>query len=186
MKIKLVVIAGLILSIIACKKDQDPFLITNNTIGHLTKEIKVLQLDSIYKSDSIVKINAKDNYASNYDQIEVYEKNGPLLLLLTPQSNENDHATISNIQIFDSRFKTENGLHLNSTFKEVKQYYEISNIQNTLSSVVISLKDSPVYLTIDKSVLPDSVKNDFGASIQASDIPDDAKFKFFMLGWESN
>lgn len=177
-------IAGLLFT--ACGEDKDPFLIDSNGIGAITKETKIKQLDSIFSNDSIVKISEEASKMSAMEQFEIYEKGGKKLLLITPQKSKDPEARINNIQIFDSRYKTENGLNLNSTFKDVKVKFAISSIVNTMRSIVISLEGTDVYITIDKEVLPDAVKNQFGAKVEASDIPDDAKIKFFMVGWESN
>lgn len=170
----------------ACTKSTNPFLITSNQVGTLSKEFKVKQLDSLYAQDSIVKINAEENPMSNFDLIEIYEKGGTKLLGLSPKANEDPESKISNVQIFDSRYTTENGLNLESTFKDVKEKYTISSIANTMRSLVISLEGTQVYIIIDKEVLPDTIKNEFGAKVEASDIPDDAKIKFLMVGWEEN
>lgn len=176
--------AGLLF--VACSKSTDPFLITSTQVGNLTKEIKVKQLDSLFVQDSIVKIIAKDNPMSTNDQIEVYEKGGDKLMLLSVKKNNDPESKISNVQIFDERYKTDKGIHLNSTFKEITEKYEVSSIANTMRSLVISLKDTDVYIIIDKEVLPVDLKNQFGAKVEASDIPENTKVKFLMLGWEGN
>jgi hypothetical protein len=170
----------------SCSKSTDPFLITSTQVGNLSKEIKVKQLDSLFAQDSIVKILAKDNFMSTNDQIEVYEKGGDKLLLLSAKKNDDPESKISNVQVFDERYKTDKGIHLNSTFKEITDKYEVSSIANTMRSLVVSLKDTDVYVIIDKEVLSEDLKNEFGAKVEASDIPENAKIKFLMVGWEGN
>ncbi len=182
---KILILSVLSILFIQCSKDKDPFLITKLEIGPLSKTIKINQLDSIYSKDSIVSLLPKEVFLNQGGQVEIYEKGGAKLLLLSPKNNNDPESKISNIQIFDDRYKTEKGLHLNSTFKDLKEKYTISSIQNGLSSLVISLVESDVYVTISKDVLPESIRNEFGLKIDASDIPDDAKFKFFMIGWEN-
>jgi|TARA_R110000850_G_scaffold241496_1_gene366119 hypothetical protein len=169
----------------SCSEEKDPFLITSTHVGHLTKETRIKQLDSIFEQDSIVKTGADSNFLSGDDQIEIYEKGGAKLLLLSPKSNNNPEATISNVQIFDERYKTDKGLHLNSTFKDLKDNYTITSILNTMNSVVISLAETDLYITIDKEKLPEEIRNQFGAKVEAKDIPDNATFKFLMVGWEN-
>lgn len=183
MKKSLIAFSILSLILASCSKEKDPFLITTSAIGHLNKEIKVKQLDSIFAQDSIVKLGAESNMFSKIEQIEVYEKGGEKLLLLTPKKGEDPESKISHIQIFDERYKTEKGVHINSTFKDVKENYTISSLVNTMNSVIVSLENSDVYLTIDKALLP-SYLSDFGAKATETDIPDQAKFKFFMVDWE--
>jgi hypothetical protein len=178
------IVASLILT--SCSKSTDPFLITDTQVGNLTKEIKVKQLDSLFAQDSIVKILAKENLMSTNDQFEVYEKGGDKLLLLSAKKNEDPESKISNVQIFDERYKTDKGIHLNSTFKEITENYEVSSIANTMRSLVVSLKDTDLYFIIDKEVLSEDLKSQFGAKVETTDIPENAKIKFLMLGWEGN
>jgi hypothetical protein len=184
MKHTLITFSILSLFFVSCSKEKDPFLITADAIGHLTKDIRVKQLDSIFAQDSIVKLGAESNMFSKIEQIEIYEKGGNKLLLLTPKKGQDPESKISHIQIFDERFKTEKGIHLNSTFKEVKENYTITSIVNTMNSVIVSLGDSDVYLTIDKKILP-AFLDGLGVKAEVSDIPDQARFKFLMVDWEN-
>ena len=53
---KLITLFTLALVIISCNKEEkkDPFLISKNQVGLLTKDIQVRDLDSIYANDSVV------------------------------------------------------------------------------------------------------------------------------------
>lgn len=175
-----------VLLLAACSKSTDPFLITSNQVGYLTKETKVKQLDSLFVNDSIVKVLAENNPMSTNDQIEIYEKGGDKLMVLSVKKNNDPESKISNIQIFDDRFKTNKGIHLKSTFKDVTDKYEVSSIANTLNSLVISLKDTDVYLIIDKEVLSFDLRTQIGAKVEVYDIPENAKIKFLMVGWEGS
>lgn len=169
---------------VQCGKDSDSFLIKQGAIGNLTKEVRMKQIDSIFAQDSIVKLNPISNALGTQGEVEVYEKGGTLLLLLSPDDESDPESVITNIQIFDDRYKTENGLSKNSTFREVKDNYSIADIQTTINSVVIFLKDSDVFITIDKKQLPENLRYDMGISIESSQIPDTATFKYFMVGWD--
>ncbi len=171
---------------VQCSKEKDVFLITKTDVGHLTKSTKINQLDSIYTQDSVVTLLPREIFLAQGGQVEIYEKGGAKLLLLSPKKDNDPESTISNIQIFDERYKTEKGLTLKSTFKDLKDNYTISSIQSTMMSVVISLVETDVYVTIDREVLPENVRNDFGAKIDAIQIPDTAPFKYFMVGWEKD
>ncbi|MCB0465265.1 MAG: hypothetical protein KDC78_06265 [Aequorivita sp.] len=171
---------------VQCGKDSDPFLIKNGSIGNLNKEIKIKQIDSIFAKDSIVKINSSPNALETQGEVEIYEKGGKQLLLLSPNIENDPNSTISNIQVFDARYKTEKGLNSGSTFKDVKANYTIDNIETTINAVVIFLKDTDVYLTIDKKSLPEELRYNLDLKVEANQIPDDAPFKYFMIGWDSN
>ncbi len=184
MKKTLLIIGIVSLAFVQCGKDSDPFLIKNGSIGNLTSDMKMKQVDSIFANDSIVKINSSPNALETQGEVEIYEKGGKQLLLLSPDDENDSNSNITNIQVFDSRYKTEKGLNSASTFKDVKANYTIDNIQTTISAVVVFLKDSNVYLTIDKKNLSENLRYNPDAKVETSDIPDTAPFKYFMIGWD--
>tara|TARA_R100001369_G_scaffold92586_2_gene138579 strand:+ start:2548 stop:3126 length:579 start_codon:yes stop_codon:yes gene_type:complete len=168
----------------SCDSNKDPFAISEGSIGNLDKTIQMRQVDSIFAEDSIVKLNPVKNAIGTQGEVEIYDTDGNKLLLLSPEDENDPNATVTNVQVFDSRYKTEKGLTSSSTFKDVKANYTISNIETTINAVVVFLKDSEIYLTIDKKELPENLRYNPNAKIEASQIPDDATFKYFMIGWE--
>ena len=175
-------LAGILLT--SCGKESDPFLMKDGAIGNLTKEIQMKQIDSIFAQDSIVKLNPVDNAIGTQGEVEIYEKGGTKLLLISPEDESDPNSKITNIQVFDGRYKTEKGLTAKSTFADVKANYEIANVENAINSVVVFLKNSDIYLTIDKKQLPEEVRYNYNAAIEAIQIPDEATFKYFMIGWD--
>lgn len=175
------------LSILSCQKNdkENAFLISPDKIGTLTYQTKVGQLDSIFKNDSIVNRSKNEKFLSNSNEIEVYEKGGAKLLILEPASTD-ANATIKSIQIIDERFKTPAGLSPNGYFKDIKDNYTISKINNTLSAAVIFVDSIKAYLTIDKKELPAEFKFNTSTPIKASNIPDSAKIKNFWISWDKN
>lgn len=170
---------------VQCEEDKDPFAISDGAIGPLSKKTQMKQLDSIFAQDSIVKLNPVTGAIETQGEVEIYDKDGTKLLLLSPYDESDPTSKISNIQIFDARYKTDKGLTKASTFKEVKANYEIEAIQNAINSVVVFLKDTDLYLTIDKKELPEEVRYNFNQKVEATQIPDTAKFKYFMMGWDA-
>ncbi|WP_106794088.1 hypothetical protein [Aquimarina sp. Aq78] len=171
----------------SCQKEkkQDPFEITNNRIGLLTNEIQVKELDSIYANDSIAKRATGDQFLNNANEIEVYEKGGVKLLVLEAQKESDPTSTIENIQIVDPRYKTASGLSSNGIFKDIKDHYKISKINNTLSTAVIFVDSIQAYFTIDKKELSKKFQSTTDIEITATDIPDAAKIKHFWISWEA-
>jgi len=169
---------------VQCGKDTDPFLITDGSIGNLEKAVRMKQIDSIFAQDSIVKLNPIENALGTQGEVEIYDKEGNILLLITPEDDIDPEARISNIQVFDGRYRTELGLNPKSTFKEIKDNYEIAGIDNAINSVVIYIKDSDIFITIDKKQLPENIRYNFTAKIEVSQIPDEATFKYFMVSWD--
>ncbi len=170
---------------ISCNKENnDPYLISLDRIGPLSKEIKIHQLDSIFPNDSIVTQTSGSQQFRSTDEITIYEKGGNSLLLLEPSQEFDSTSTIGYIRILDSRFKTKEGLSLESNFKDIVKNYSISRIENTLNSAVVFLNDINAYITIDKKELPSNLRFSTEKRIRPSQIPDDAKIKYFMIDWE--
>ena len=161
---------------------ETTYLITDTSIGKLDKSSLARDLDVIYEQDSIVKDTARLLVGFGAKKIEVFEKGGAHLLTLTPSSDS--IPSIENVRIQDERFKTEKGIGLNSTFKDIKTKYEIAKILTSTKNVVVFIKNSDLYFTIDKEELPSSLRYASSVNVEEVQIPDDAKIKYMMLGWE--
>lgn len=168
----------------SCEKEQDPFLISQNSVGRLTKDVRISELDSVFSEDSIVKQMNDGEFFKKSNEIEVYDKAGKKMLLLEPVQAFDSTSTVGFVQVIDPRFKTAKGLGPESTFKDIVENYNISRIENTLSAAVIFIDDINVYVTIDKKQLPAELRYDTQTRIQASQIPDNAKIKYFMIDWD--
>lgn len=176
-------ILALITLFFSCGNDSDPFLIDSNRVGPLTREVKINQLDSLFPQDSIVRNTSESGLLSSTNDIEIYDKDGTPLLILEPVQQFDSTSTVGYIQILDARFETSKGLNIQSTFGDVVEGYSISRIENTLNSAVVFIDELSLYLTIDKKDLPASLRYDTDTRITASQIPDDAKIKYFMISW---
>ena len=71
-----------------------------------------------------------------------------------------------------------------STFKEIRENYSIKKIITSLNNVVVLLKDNDLYFTIDKKELPESLRYNANNNIEEVQIPDNAKVKYMMIGWD--
>ena len=168
----------------ACSKKEDTFSMSNGQVGPLKKSVQLKQIDSIFANDSLVKLNPNQGALGTQGEVEVYEKGGDLLLLITPMDERDPSSLIQNIQIFDPRYTTDKGITMDSNFGQLKAAYEIGSIQTTISSVVVFLKNSDIYVTIDKQQLPENLRYNPSIKIEALQIPDEAVFKYMMVGWD--
>lgn len=183
---KIVLVATACLALFfACKKEgsNDKFLISDDRVGFLTKDSQVRELDSVFREDSIVIKKSRELFAGE-NQITVYSKEGHPLLMLAPVQSFDSTSTIGNIRIIDIRFKTESGLGVSSTFKDILSNYDISRIENTLDAAVIFIDKINAYVTIDKKNLSKKFQNNTSMNIEISDIPETAPIKYFWIGWE--
>ncbi|MEM6718657.1 MAG: hypothetical protein AAF611_05065 [Bacteroidota bacterium] len=182
---KKTVFLGLIAAcLVSCAKKEDPFLIQKDRIGKLPKDAIVKQLDSIFEKDSLVKRIGEGDYMQAGDDLYlVFEKRGKHIFTLTPTQQHDENEKIETIQIHDERFKTEKGISLKSTFKDIRENYKIKNIYNTINNLVISVNGQE-YFTIDKKELPEDLRYDMKLNIEALQIPDAAKIKQLLINWK--
>jgi hypothetical protein len=179
----LAICAVLVLSSCTQEKAPDPFLIKKHHIGLLTDTTQVKDLESVFINDSVVRYIAGDEFAGSVNSIEIFEKGGKKLLDLSPEEALDSTSVISSVRIVDERYKTEKNISMLSTFKEIKEAYKISKIDNLINSVVVSVNEINASFTIDKKELPASLRFDMDMTIDPIQIPENAKIKFFILHW---
>lgn len=178
------ILCSLLLS--SCGKEQDPFQVNKNHVGLLTDSTQVKDLETIFSKDSIVKNKEGDTFSLNVSDIEIFETGGEKLLILTPIRRRDSTSTIKSIQIMDARYKTDKGVSKLSTFKDISSKYKISRIDNLISSIVIFVNDINATFTIDKKELPASLRFDMTLKIEETQIPENAKVKYFFLNWNNH
>lgn len=169
--------------LVSCGKNQDPFLIQKHNIGNLTDSTQVKDLKTVFENDSVVDYIGRDEFTRNINAIEIYDKNGKALLSISPQNRADSTSVIANVRILDARYKTEKDISTVSTFNDIQKAYEISKIDNLINSIIVSVKEINASFTIDKTELPSNLRFDRSIAIEASQIPDNAKIKYFFIYW---
>jgi len=164
-------------------KQPEPFLVEQHQIGFLTDSTQVKDLDMVFPKDSIVKFNAGDDFMGSINTIDVYEKGGAKLLSLYPREISDSTSTIGSIHILDQRYQTAKKIGLNSTFKDIKNAYTITSIDNLINMISVNVKEIDASFTIDKNKLPTNMRFDMKLKIAPMMIPDDVKVKFFIIHW---
>ncbi|MGB5509299.1 hypothetical protein [Robiginitalea sp.] len=159
---------------------EDPFLIQKDKVGKLMKTHKVSDLEALFQADSLIRDTTRLNMGGNR-KIEVFEKGGAHLLTLTP--SQDTTRTIESVWIRDPRYKTPEGIGLEATYGEIQKTYEIRKVVSSLNNVLVLLKDHPMYFTISREELPGALKYS-GTPVEALQIPDEARVKYLMVGWE--
>lgn len=173
----------LILLTWGCEKERDTtFLITQNRVGKLEKGSLVRDVKLIFATDSIAKDTTILNFANKAKRIKVFDKGGKHLLTLSPSSDS--IPIIENVRIEDPRYRTEKGVGIESTFKDIKEKHRIKKIITSMNNILVLLKDSDAYFTISKEELPSSLRYASSVNIEAVQIPDNAKIKYMMIGWD--
>ncbi len=170
-----------LLLLIGCGEKDTTFLISPESVGKLDKISLVRDLELIYADDSIVKDTMYSRIGARTRKIKVFEKGGKHLLTLTP--SQDSIPTVENIQVMDSRFTAEGGIGLSSTFGDIQKQYTIKKIVTALNNVVVFVNETNMYFTIAKDQLPANLRYSM-TTIEAVQIPEEAKIKYLMIGWE--
>jgi hypothetical protein len=172
------------LTIISAGCSTNEYKIEKGKVGKLNKEIKVQQLDSIFRNDSIVKrIGEGDYMFSGDDKYLIFDTNKNHLLTITPRNQHDKSETIETIEIVSDLYKTNKGVNTKSNFEMIKKNHKINSIQNTINNLIIYVDDIDAYFIIDKKNLPIDLRLGTEKTIKTINIPPDSKIKRFMIGW---
>jgi len=170
---------------IQCAK-ENKFLIEKGKVGYLTKETTVLELNKIFKQDSIVsnllvdKLENEDKlFSLGDDDYKIFSSEGEKLLEISPTKQNDSLSKIKSIQIFDRNYKTDKGISLQSTFKEINENYLVNKVETTLTSATLFIDELNATIAIDKKELG---LNTFSREeVTLDQIPDIAKIKYFTI-----
>ncbi|MBT8204869.1 MAG: hypothetical protein KJO20_05790 [Eudoraea sp.] len=164
-----------------CQQEKDvQFSIRKDGVGFLNRDTPFTDITTLYAADSVISDSSFS--LARINRINIFEKGGKPLLTVTP---DNDSIQgIGNIRINDPRYLTDKGIGLASTFKDIKAQYDIKKVVTSINNVVIFVKDHDVYFTIDREELPASLRYTQGINIEEVQIPDKAKIKYLMIGWD--
>lgn len=176
----------LFLILSSCAKDKKT-LISKNRLGDLTNSIKISEIENMLPEDSIVTVNARNAYgefiSSAVKQVEVYDTSDQQVLVIKPFGGMDTLSKIRSIRVLSKRYKTKNGIGLGSTYKDLKKYHDVSNIQSLANSIIITLNDINAVASFDRNVLPGEVRFDMEADIKPTMIPDNAKINRFWINF---
>lgn len=167
----------------SCNKEVDPYLITDQSIGLLTDSTQVKELKEIFGNDSIVNYSDGEEFTRDFNNIDVYSKEGEKLLTLTPKTLGDSTSVIESVQIFSPKFKTDKAITSQSSFKDISDNYKITKINNIINNLVLSVDELNASFTIDKEELPSNLRFNMDLNIEKSQIPDKAKIKHFFVYW---
>ena len=177
---KSIFLLGLVALTASCSQES-PFTMDKGRVGLINKETPINSLLTVFAADSVAVDTIALEAAAVVDPIKVYEKGGVHLLTITP--TQDSIQLVKHIRVMDVRYTTAQGIHLGSTFAELKKAYEIERVTGSLKSVMVTLKGVDEYVTFDREVLPENIRWSLDATIEAFQIPDNAQIKHLMINW---
>ena len=182
MKHPLLILILVVLVCNSCEKGPDPrFLIAEDQVGYLRRDTPIAELESVFANDSVVRDTLGFKLGKVREQLRVFEKGGAHLLTITPSGDS--IPTAANVRILDPRFATANGIGINSAYGDIEAAYTVQKINTALNNIVLILKNSNLYVTIEKNELPENVRY-ANKPVEAVQIPDKARLKYLMVGWD--
>lgn len=182
MKKYIFILSFVLIIISACNSTINEFSIDETRVGKLSQNTKISELSAIYANDSIATNDAaglKDGSLTS--NLFLFDNNGKQLLRLRPKGDSTQ--TIGSIRVYDTRFTTSNNISIGSSYKELKSVGTIDKILPAFNSISITIKGSSIYYTINRNELPDVLKYDRSATIEAIQIPDQALISNIMIQW---
>ena len=168
---------------IQCGNDNE-FLIKKGNVGNINKKTTVQELNSIFKNDSIAisgieNLDDKELNLNSTNELIVYSKAGKKMLEIVPDNQSDSISKIKSVQIFDSNYKTDRGISLKSTFKEINENYMVNKVETTLTSATLFIDELNATISIDKKELG---LNSFSREqVSIDQIPDIARIKYFTI-----
>ena len=176
------------LTISSCTK-ENPYLMAKNKLGPLDNATRINQVEPLFSVDSVVVTYPESAFGtfikSEIKKMEVYDTTGIKHLIIEPRCSLDTISFIKSIRLVSARYKTENGIGFGSTFGELKKYHDVTNIQSSIKSVILTLDDLNAFVSFDREVLPNDVRFDTEAEIKPIMIPDDATINRFWLNFDA-
>ncbi|MBS9774138.1 MAG: copper resistance protein NlpE N-terminal domain-containing protein [Tenacibaculum sp.] len=118
-----------------------------------------------------------------YDDYEIYTNNNKHLFTLTPKDTANTKQKINRVLIRSPFFKTDKGINIKSTYKEIKNAYTINKIEPTREYIVLIVNEINASFSISKTHLQKGWWNDKMKKVNRDKIPENAQVDSFILWW---
>ncbi len=170
-----------ILALVFSACNDNAMIIDDTSVGPLIETTRVFELAKLFPGDSLAGRRIEGD--SLIGEVELYDAEGKIRLIIFPKDETDPKSELSYARIIDPKFTTKNGIGAASTFGALKNQYEVDGLNNAINAVVVSFKDTPWYVTIDKKELPENIRYDYASKIELAQIPDEAKIKYFFYTW---
>lgn len=171
-------LALIFLLFIQCSKEKE-YKITRDQVGRLTKNTSRETILEMFKNDSLLMFPKDGKIVNEYI---VYQKGGKHLLSIFPKMSEDSLHLIERIHIYSPNYKTEKGISVASTYRDVAANYSFDKIDPTFTSAIIYLDEINGTIVLDKSDL--GLAEDDLNKIQKEQIPDHARIKYLTVWFD--
>ncbi|OIQ37887.1 MAG: hypothetical protein BM563_07495 [Bacteroidetes bacterium MedPE-SWsnd-G1] len=178
----------IVLTITSCSRENKT-IIEKNRVGLVCSQDLIGEIETIFANDSIVKNlsegalgGGETKYVQDNDEYLVYSKQGKHLMTIVPNEQHDSASTIKYVQIVDPQFKSDKGLSLSSSFKDINVNYMINKVETSLSSATLYIDELNATIALDKKEIG---VNPFSTQeIKIEQIPDMAKIKYLTIWFD--
>ena len=124
-------------------------------------------------------------FNQEFDDYNVYDNNGKLLFIATPEVAGDTSSFINRIIIRDTSFKTLEGIGLNSNLGQIRDAYHNINYLPSSGEIVVSVPKVSTSFLINKATLDDSWWDNTTNQIIEKNIPDSAQIDGIVVFWNT-
>lgn len=160
------------------------FLIARNQVGPVTKGMTVKRLKALLPDDRMKKITSRAELAADpIDNYYIYDDSSRLLLIVSPQRNNDETSRINKVIIKDPRFATESGIGLSSQVGEIREAYPDSKIVPAINDIILYIRELDANFELDERNLSPQIWNDTTGNIQIDNIPGTTSVNDLSIVW---
>lgn len=160
--------------------------ITPSSVWVFQKGATIGEVLSMYPADLIHKTIGTDEFGEPYyDNYEIYDSTGTHLLTLTPERQNKMTSKINRVLIVDSRFRTENGIGINSTYSDLLNFCTVTDYQPTIERIVLIVDSLNASFSISKKDLKPGWWDENEKDINPSKVPGDSKILGLTVWWKN-
>lgn len=166
--------------------DTNPYTISSTHVGVIQRGTNINELYSLYPKKQIKLIKNKGGFFNQeFDDYNVYDREGTLLFTATPEVSGDTSSYINRIIIRDTIFKTPEGIGLNSTLGNLRDAYHNIHFLPSSGEIVVSVPKVSTNFLINKANLDDSWWDNTTNEVIERNIPDSAQIDGIVVFWNT-
>lgn len=188
------IILSLILVFYSCRTAQNhrtdteekTFLIAPNQVGAIKKGMTIKDLYSTLPKNQIKKIKTKNELSADAtDNFYIYDSQNRLLLIVSPETKNDEGSRISRVVIKDKRYKTTQGISLQSNVGQIRNAYENTDFIPSINEIIMFVPEIDANFEINPRNLSRNIWNDSTGMILADSIPATTTVTTLAIFWDS-
>lgn len=139
----------------SCKQST---LIAKNQVGPINAQTSINEVKALFKNDSVVSHKSEGALGNNdleeVAYVYVFDKSSQeKILRITPRNPTEESTEIKSVTVYHPRFKTDNGISVESPFEQIRLNEHIEKTGTTFTRILLYLDEINAVIHLDKSVL---------------------------------